>query len=154
MTIFTMPPRHRLAHHPDGARRVLQDVGDGPPDGELAAEPRPERDPEDEQVGVALDRLVHDGGADVTGLEQDRLEADLRFLGDGLGAVEHALDLLGSPGDVGVERQRPVDLDDVDGDQLALREARQFGDEADDPGVARAAVEGDDRAPERGCMGI
>ena len=44
----------------------------------------------------------------------------LRLLGDRLGEVEHALDLLGSAGDVGVERQRPVDLDDVDRDQLGL----------------------------------
>ena len=76
------------------------------------------------------------------------------FLGDGLRAVEHALDLLGSPGDVGVEGQRPVDLDHVDGDQLALRQACQFGDEADDPRVARATVEGDERAPERGCVRV
>ena len=75
---------------------------------------------QDEQVGVALDRLVDDGGADVTRLEQDRLEGHLRLLGDRLGGVEHALDLLGATGDVGVERQRPVDLDDVDGDQLGL----------------------------------
>ena len=35
-------------------------------------------------------------------------------LGDRLGHVEDALGLLGPTGDVGVERQRPVDLDDVD----------------------------------------
>ena len=69
------------------------------------------------------------------------------------GDVEHALDLLGAAGDVGIERQRPVDLDDVDGDQLGLGLARLVGDEADDPGVARAAVEGDDGAPERRAAG-
>ena len=78
----------------------------------------------------------------------------LIVLGDRLGGVEDALDLLGSAGDVGVERQGPVDLDHVDGDQLSLDVARLLGDEADDPGVARAAVEGDERAPEDGLMGI
>ena len=38
--------------------------------------------------------------------------------------VEDALDLLGATGDVGVERQGPVDLDDVDGDDLGLVRAR------------------------------
>ena len=46
--------------------------------------------------------------------------------------------------------QRPVDLDDVDGDELGLVVAGQLGGEPDDPGVARAAVEGDDGAPECG----
>ena len=50
--------------------------------------------------------------------------------------------------------QRPVDLDDVDGDQLGLGEPGLLGDEADDAGVARAAVEGDDRAPEGGGVGL
>ena len=76
MTIFTLPPRHRLAHDPDGARRVLEDVRDGPADGELAAEALADTAaPSDEQVGAALDRLVDDGRADVARLEQDRLEA-------------------------------------------------------------------------------
>ena len=120
MTIFTLTPRHRVAHHPDRARRVLEDVRDGPADGEFATEPLAIRKTDDEQVGVALDRLVDDGGPDVARLEQDRLERHLVVLGDLFGAVEDALDLLGSAGDVGVERQRPVDLDDVDGDQLGL----------------------------------
>ena len=63
--------------------------------------------------------------------------------------VEHALDLLGAAGDVGIERQRPVDLDDVDGDQLGLRLGGLVGREADDPGVAGTAVEGDDGPAER-----
>ncbi len=76
----------------------------------------------------------------------------LGFLGDRLGGVEDPLDLLRAAGDVGVERQRPVDLDDVDGDELGLGVPGLVGDEPDDPGVARAAVEGDDRSPEgRGC---
>ena len=61
-----------------------------------------------------------------------------------LGHVQHALDLLGAAGDVGVQRQRPVDLDDVDRDQLRLGVARGIGGEADDPRIARPAVEGDD----------
>ena len=138
----------RVAHDPDGARRVLEDVRDGPADGELATEPLAIGQADDEQVGAALDRLVDDGGADVARLEQDRLERHLVVLGDRLGHVEDALDLLGSAGDVGVERQRPVDLDDVDGDELGLGVAGLVGDEADDPGVARAAVEGDDRSAE------
>ena len=109
-----------LAHDPDGARCVLQDVRDGPADGEFATEPLAVGQAQDEQVGAALGRLVDDGRPDVAGLEQDRLEPALLVLGDLLGHVEDALDLLGAAGDVGVERQRPVDLDDVDGDELGL----------------------------------
>ena len=36
----------------------------------------------------------------------------------------------------------------------ALCACAMLGDEADDPAVARAAVEGDDGAPERRLMGI
>ena len=78
----------------------------------------------------------------------------LVVLGDRLGGVEHPLDLLRSAGDVGVERQRPVDLDDVDGDQLGLGVTGVLGDEPDDPGVARAAVEGEDRSPEGRGVGV
>ena len=70
-------------------------------------------------------------------------------LGDRFGDVEDALDLFRPAGDVGIERQRPVDLDDVDGDQLALGVAGLIGDQANDPGVARAAVERNDGSPER-----
>ena len=38
----------------------------------------------------------------------------------------------------------------MDRDQLSLVLTRLLGDEADDPGVARAAVEGDQRASEDG----
>ena len=78
----------------------------------------------------------------------------LDVLGDRLGDVEHPLDLLGAAGDVGVERQRPVDLDDVDRDQLGLGRAGLLGDEPDDAGVARAAVEGEDGAAEGGGVVI
>ena len=149
-----MTPRDRVAHDPDGAWCVLEDVRDGPADGELATEPLAIRKPHDEQVGVALDGLVDDRGRDVARLEQDRLERHLVVLGDVFGGVEHALDLLGSAGDVGIERQRPVDLDDVDGDDLGLGVAGLSGDERDDPGVARAAVERDDRAAEDRGVGI
>ena len=50
--------------------------------------------------------------------------------------------------------QRPVDLDDVDRDQLGLAEAGLVGHEADDAVVARSAVEGEDRAPERWLVGV
>ena len=78
------------------------------------------RQADDEQVGAALDGLVDDGGADVARLEQDRLERHL-----GVSATSSAMSSTRwtsseSTGDVGVERQRPVDLDDVDGDQLGL----------------------------------
>ena len=92
---------------------------------------------------------------DVAGLEQDRLERQLVVLGDLLGHVEDALDLLGPAGDVGVERQRPVDLDDVDGDRARpwwCAPARRRG--ATIRRVARAAVEGDDGAPEDRLVGI
>ena len=90
------------------------------PDGEVAAELRAIGEAQDEQVGVALDGLVDERRADVAGLEQDRLELDPGRLGRPLGEVEDLLDLLGAAGDVHVERHRPVDLDDVDADQLGL----------------------------------
>ena len=145
---------HRVAHHPDRARRVLEDVRDGAADGELATEPLAIGQADDEQVRPALDRLVDDGRADVAGLEQDRLEPDLRLLGDRLGDVEDALDLVRVAGDVGIEWQRPVDLDDVDRDQLGLVQAGLLGDEPNDPGIARAAVEGDDGTAKRRRVGF
>ena len=69
-------------------------------------------------------------------------------------SVEDALDLLRSAGDVGVEGQGPVDLDDVDGDELGLRVVGLVGEEADDAFVAWAAVERDDRSAEDRRMGI
>ena len=101
-----------------------------------------------------FDRLVDDGRADVAGLEQHGLEADLVFLGDRLRAVEDALDLVGVARDVRVERQRPVDLEDVDGDDLSLGVARLVRHEADDPVVARAAVQGDDGTAKRRRLGF
>ena len=68
-------------------------------------------------------------GAHVTGLEQDGLELHAGVLGRALGQVEDLLDLVGPAGDVHVERHRPVDLDDVDADQLGLVGLRQLRDE-------------------------
>ena len=90
----------------------------------------------------------------VSCLEQHRLERHLVVLGDRLGGIEDALDLLRTARDVGVERQGPVDLDDVDGDHFSFRVVCLLGDETHDPGVARAAVERDHRAAEHGLMGI
>ena len=87
---------YRLAHDPHGARRVLQDIGDGPPDREVPAEPLPVGEAQDQQVGAALGRLVDERRADVAGLEEDGFEVDLRLLGDRLGGVEDPLDLLGA----------------------------------------------------------
>ena len=77
-------------------------------------------EPDDQEVGGPLGGLVDDRGGHVTRLEEDRLERHLVVLGDRLRGVEHALDLLGAARDVGVERERPVDLDDMDGDDLGL----------------------------------
>ena len=86
--------------------------------------------PDDEQVGSALGGLVDERRPDVAGLEQDRSRAcTLAGLGRRLGDVEDPLDLLRPAGDVGVERQRPVDLDDVDADQLGLGRPGELGDE-------------------------
>ena len=82
-----------------------------------------------------------------------RLEARLGGLGD-LGDVEDARGLLRLTGHVGVEWEGPVDLDDMDGDQLDVAALGERRDEADDPGVARAAVQGDHRAGEGGSVGL
>ena len=41
--------------------------------------------------------------------------------------IEDLLDVLRAPGDIRIERQRPVDLDDVDRDDLRLGEAATSG---------------------------
>src|SRR5581483_2564793 len=99
---------------------VLQHVRYRPTDGEVAAEPPSIRESENEEVGLPLGRLVDDGGGDVAGLEEDGLDLDPGRLGGRLGGVEDPLRLLGLARDVGVEGERPVDLDDVDGDELGL----------------------------------
>ena len=86
----------RLAHHPHGAGRVLEDVRDRAPDREVAAEPLPVGQAEDQQVGAALARPRRrsrrrrrgPGAGPSRGLP-------CSCLGDRLGAVEDALGLLG-----------------------------------------------------------
>ena len=78
--------------------------GNGLADREFATKSLAIRQPDDQQVGGPLGRLVDDRGRHVTRLEEDRLERHLVVLGDRLGRVEHALDLLRAARDVGVER--------------------------------------------------
>ena len=141
--------RHGLARDPHGARSVLEHVGHDSPDREVAAEPLAVGQADDQQVGPPFDGLVDEGGADVAGLDQDGLEAPVEVLGLALGEVEHALGVLGPFGHVGVERQGPVDLDDVHGHDLRARLAGHLDDESNDPLVVRATVHRDDRALER-----
>src|SRR5258708_4990183 len=56
-------------------------------------------------------------------------------------------------GDVGVERQRPVDLDDMDRHQLRARLGELAG-QGHDRWIAGAAVQGDDDAIERWGLGF
>ncbi len=110
---------HRLARHPDGARSVLEDVGDGAADGEVAAEPlsigkargragrrparRPRRRGRHRRRGPAPGPARSSGpacSACVSAMSRTRWASSL------------------GPGDVRVEGHRPVDLDDVDGDDL------------------------------------
>ena len=84
---------------------------------EVAAEPAAERQAADDQVGLTLDGLVDDRRAHVARLEQDGLELVARGLGGRLRDVEHALRALVAARDVGVERERPVDLHDVDAER-------------------------------------
>ena len=81
MTIFTLVSSgigSRTTQTAHGA--FFRTYGIGPADREVAAEPRAVGQADDEQVGVALDRLVDQRRADVAGLEQDRLELDLDLL--------------------------------------------------------------------------
>jgi hypothetical protein len=64
-----------------------------------------------------------------------------RVLGLGLGHVEDALGILAHLGDVGVQRLGPVDLHDVDGDDLRPDRLRQVEDEAQDAGVGGYAAD-------------
>ena len=93
----------------------------------------------------ALGRLVDDRRPDVAGLEEHGLEPVVGGLGRGLGDVEDPLGVLVAARDVGVERQRPVDLDDVDADQLGLGRAGELGREGDD----RSGRSGRRTAPRR-----
>ena len=151
MTAFMLLLGHGLADHPNGARGVLQDVGNRAPDGEVAAEPAPEREPGDDEVGAALGRLVDDRRPDVAGLQQHGLHAVVAGLGGRLGDVEHALRVLGPAGDVGVERQRPVDLDDVDADELGLARASPSGREGARSAVGTSAGQRHHGAPKQRC---
>jgi len=90
---------------------------------------------QDQQVGGALDRLVDEGGADVAGLHQDRLELVAGVLGLCLCHVEDALGVLARLRDVGVERLGPVDLDDVDRDDLGVDGLGEVEGEAHDARV-------------------
>ena len=102
----------------------------------------------------ALDRLVDDRGADVARLEQDRLEPDPVLLGDGLGACRGRA---GPPRSGRRCRRRAAASSRSR--RRGRRRARPSSwracvrDEADDPAVARAAVQGDDGAPERRRVG-
>ena len=77
--------------------------------------------PQTSRSARALAGLVDQRRADVARLEQHRLQLVAGGLRGGLGHVEDPLRLLGAAGDVGIERMRPVDLHDVDADQLGLR---------------------------------
>jgi hypothetical protein len=68
-------------------------------------------------------------------------------LGRSLGYVEHTLRILGTGGDIRVQRQRPVDLDDMDRDELGLRCARDSGSEANDARIAWCPGQGKDGPP-------
>src|SRR5215210_7253495 len=90
----------RLADDPDLAWRVLQHVGNGAPDREIAPEALAIRQPDDEQVGLPLRSLVDQRRADLTRLEQHRFEAGLAHLRLELGVVEDLLGLVGARRDV------------------------------------------------------
>ena len=143
-----------LANDPDLARGVLQNVGDGAPDGEVAAEARAERQADDEQVGVALGRLVDERRPDLARLEQHRLE---RVAGRPRRWPRRCPGCAARPRtarDVGVERHRPVDLDDVDADQLGLGRAGELGGERDDGPVGPGTGQRHDGAPELWCRRV
>ena len=71
-----------------------------------------------------------------------------------LGSVENLLRLVGAAGDVGVERKRPADLDDVDGDQLRADGPGELRGHADDALVTGSSGEREDGSPEDGRVGF
>ena len=141
--------RDRLADDPDLAGCVLEDVGNGAPDREIAPEALAIGQPDDEQVRLALRRLVDQRRPDLARLEQHRLEARLQALGLQLGVVE---DLLGRPPSARrCPRRGACDQPTSTTwtpTSSAWRGSAELGREADDAIVAAAPGEREDGAPE------
>ena len=102
--------------------------------------------PDDDRVGIERDRLVDESGPDVTRLEQLRTHRDVGLLGRTLGEVEHPRRLLAAGPHVVIQVVLPVDLDDMDGDELGAAPLCQLATEADDERVRRSSVEAQDSA--------
>ena len=70
---------------------------------------------------------------------------------DSLGCVQDALGFFRALRHVRVERLRPVELNDVHRDQLAVRRAGQIAGEPNHGSVDRTAAKRNDSASEDGC---
>jgi hypothetical protein len=139
----------RIADDPDSAWCVREDIGYGSADREVSPKALAVGQAQDQQVGRPLGSLVDQGSPDVTRLEQDRLDSLVLGFSDSLDRVEDPLGILGPARDIRLEGQAPVDLDDVDRDQLGLGRPSRLARDSDDPGIARAAVDCEDATPKR-----
>ena len=144
---------HRLADDEDATGRVLEDIGDGQADGEVAAEADLVGQAQDDGVRAQGDGLVHEGGPDVASLQELRVQPDLGPLGETLGQVERPRGGLALDLKVVVEVVAPVHLDDVDGHQLGPIGTGQLAAELDDIAVDGAPVEMQDGALDRVGLG-
>ena len=113
-----------FAYDEDPAGCVLEDIGDGPPDGEVATEPGAVRQAQQHHVGVDRDGLVDERGADVPGLEQLRAHLHPGSFRGPLGHVQHGRGQLTAARDLVVQVMAPIDLHDVQRDQLGVPGAR------------------------------
>ncbi len=131
----------RLAHDQDPAGCVLEDVGDGAPDGEVAAEACPVGQAQEHQVRVERDGLVDERGAHIPGLEQLGPDPELGPFGRRLGAIEDRRRELPAARDLLVEVVTPVHLDHVQGDELRLVLACELDGELQHERIGAPAVE-------------
>ena len=133
---------------------MLEDVGNGAPDGEITTESLAVGQPHDQQIRPALGRFVDEGSAHVARLQQHRLQPRLQPLCGQLGVVEDLLCLLGERRDLGIERHGPADFHDVDADELAVGRSAELCRKVDDAVVTGTACQREDRAPVGAGMGF
>src|SRR5664279_4677141 len=98
----------RLPDDPHGAAGVREHVRNGSSDGEVAAESLAIGQSQNQQVGGPLTGLIDQRGAHVARLEEDRLDGLVFRFGDPFHGVQDPLGILGSAGDIGLERQAPI----------------------------------------------
>src|ERR671932_1712676 len=93
----------RRARQPDATRRVLQDIWRRVAHVELA-EFALVADSHHDQIDLALERLIHDGRADVAGLQNLGFHVDAELVGDMLSPRQDGVTLGGLRRQIDVER--------------------------------------------------